>query len=674
MNVRSLLIRAAVLAAALFTTTVSAQVVDTIVVTADRQPRALKERPGNTSLLDAEDLGTIRLDHISEALNRLPGVNIQRGSGQEHLSSIRSPVLTGGAGAGSFLYLEDNIALRAPGFANVNGLFEAVTELADGLEVVRGPGSAFHGSNAVHGLVNVLTPDPFSDPENVLQVRGGQFGRIQGSYRSIWQNGPDGYVAGVHAARDGGWRDSAGTTQAKGLLHWAHDGDVWRGGLKIAFNHLDQDTAGFVQGPEAYRDGPLARANAFPNAFRKATSVRVSAPLTRTISDDTSLSVTPYGRWADMTFLLHFLPSQALEENGHVSAGVQTELRWVMNDHIDVTSGIDVEATRGFLTEVQDRASFGSFPQGVHYDYTVGARVLAGYSQAQARLSEKTRMEAGVRIEHTRYAYDTNTPADQIGRFIRPADRTDQFTTVSPNLGLLHDISDTLQVYARYARGSRAPQTTDLYRLQINQTGPEAREEVLDSLEMGVRIQAGIFQAELAGFGGIKRNFFFRDADGFNVSNGRTRHVGVEWDVALAPLETLELRWAGTYARHTYRFDRPVNRASEVIVFGADVDTAPRWQGVGTVRWQPLDRLGLEAEWVWMGAYFMNAANTVRYPGHHVVNLRSSVAATTKLDVFIDIRNVTNTDYAERADFAFGNERYFPGEDRAISGGIRARF
>ena len=45
------------------------------------------------------------LVHPSEALNAVAGVNIHRGSGQEHLTAIRSPVLTGGAGAGSFLYL-----------------------------------------------------------------------------------------------------------------------------------------------------------------------------------------------------------------------------------------------------------------------------------------------------------------------------------------------------------------------------------------------------------------------------------------------------------------------------------------------------------------------------------------------------------------------------------------
>jgi len=117
--------------------------------------RNLNQIAGSVDVLGIETLDNIALVHPAEALNRVAGVNIHRGSGQEHLTAIRSPVLTGGAGAGSFLYLEDGVPLRAAGFANVNGLFEAGTEFADKLEVFKGPGPALYGSNAVHGLINV---------------------------------------------------------------------------------------------------------------------------------------------------------------------------------------------------------------------------------------------------------------------------------------------------------------------------------------------------------------------------------------------------------------------------------------------------------------------------------------------------------------------------------------
>ncbi|HCE21877.1 MAG TPA: TonB-dependent receptor, partial [Hyphomonas sp.] len=80
--------------------------------------------PGSLAGLDAAEIDEILADHPAEILNKLPGVNIQMNSGQEHLVAIRSPVLTGGAGQGSFLIMENGVPVRSPAFGNVNSLFE----------------------------------------------------------------------------------------------------------------------------------------------------------------------------------------------------------------------------------------------------------------------------------------------------------------------------------------------------------------------------------------------------------------------------------------------------------------------------------------------------------------------------------------------------------------------
>ena len=55
----------------------------------------------------------LTLAHPAEILNTVAGVNIHRGSGQEHLTAIRSPVLTGGAGCRELsLYVRRRAASR----------------------------------------------------------------------------------------------------------------------------------------------------------------------------------------------------------------------------------------------------------------------------------------------------------------------------------------------------------------------------------------------------------------------------------------------------------------------------------------------------------------------------------------------------------------------------------
>ncbi len=210
--------------------------------------------------------------------------------------------------------------------------------------------------------------------------------------------------------------------------------------------------------------------------------------------------------------------------------------------------------------------------------------------------------------------------------------------------------------------------------MQANQIGNPARPEKIDAFEVGFRGALGErVSIDLAGFWMDKRNFFFRDADGFNVPDGKTRHAGVEADVRLALLETLTLESAVTYARHLYRFDRPTGIASESINAGDDVDTAPRVIANTRLNWRPVERITLNVEWVSVGAYFTDAANDHAYEGHNLVHLRVEAALTEKLSVFGAVRNLTDELYAERADFAFGEDRYFPGEERSFGFGLRYR-
>ena len=90
--------------------------IEEIVVTGTKSKTQIIDQTGNLSFINSEEINFISPDNPSNVLNRMPGVFISQGSGQEHLTSIRSPVLSGGAGAGSFLYLEDGIPLRSPGF------------------------------------------------------------------------------------------------------------------------------------------------------------------------------------------------------------------------------------------------------------------------------------------------------------------------------------------------------------------------------------------------------------------------------------------------------------------------------------------------------------------------------------------------------------------------------
>ena len=76
-------------------------------------------------------------------------------------------------------------------------------------------------------------------------------------------------------------------------------------------------------------------------------------------------------------------------------------------------------------------------------------------------------LTAGLRGEHTSYTYDNKTSDGSFGRFFRPADREDDFFAWSPKLGWVSKIEQQT-FFANLTRGHRAPQTTDLYRSEMD--------------------------------------------------------------------------------------------------------------------------------------------------------------------------------------------------------------
>ncbi|WP_292363977.1 MULTISPECIES: TonB-dependent receptor [unclassified Methylophaga] len=653
---------------------------DELVVTGTRSGTPILELAGNTGKVSEEEIDLVRPDHITEVINRISGVNIQRGNGQEHLTSIRSPVLTGGAGAGSFLFLEDGIPLRAAGFANVNGLFESNYEQAGGIEVVRGPGSAFYGSNAVHGLVNVLTRAPSLDLERQVDFSVGPHDLYKFKGTVSDTVGRHGYRVSVNGTTDNGYAEDAGYDQQKVTLRHDYYGD--QDSFKTIFSatNLNQKTAGYIEGFEAYKDGSLARSN--PNkergidAYRNAKSFRLSTEWERQLNDSTSFRLTPYMRHTEMDFLMHFLNGQPVEKNKHTSAGLLSALTKELDGGHTIIVGTDIEYTEGDLSEVQFNPTVGPFAQGVHYDYEVDATVLAPYIHSEWQVLDKTRVTAGVRYEYTKYDYTNNTDSATIPgntRYLRPDSGKDTFSNLSPKLGLVQELTDNTAAFINYARGNRAPQTTDLYRIQQRgATGGSADSEQIDSVEIGVRRVGEGLQYEIAAYQMKKKDYFFTDSTQINVPDGKTKHTGLELGMFYPFNELFDIGANVTFAKHEYDFDRETSNIGK----GNYLVTAPKRMANIRLGWNVTPKSRAELEWVHMSEYYLNDANDKKYEGHDVFNLRASHEVTESLTLYGRVHNLFDTDYAERADFnGFSQQyRYFVGERRGLHVGASYSF
>ncbi|TGD74708.1 TonB-dependent receptor [Mangrovimicrobium sediminis] len=638
-----------------------------VLVTASRLPESGSALPLSWSSVDADALALTGHVHINELMQRVPGAWLSRGNGQESLAALRSPVLTGAGGCGAFFMAFDGISLRAPGFCNINQMFDANTEQAGRIEVIRGPASALYGSNAMHGVINVISAAPTEAPSSRVSLEAGPDDYYRGKvhYGNTW--GRHGVSLSAHGTSDGGYKDDSGYDEQKMTLRHDYAGELWSFSSAVNASNLNQETAGYIQGFEAYKDDSLKDTNPNPEAYRDARSLLAYSRASRALGDNHQLVLTPYVRDNQMEFLMHFLAWQPVEENGHRSLGLQAAV------HSDLgawqwINGSDIDFTDGWLKETQAEDFSPNQPAGVHYDYEVEASTAALFSQLRWSADALT-LDGGVRWEYTRYDYDNQTadgdacsPDASACRFYRPADRDDDFDNFSLNAGASYALGESQLVFLRAARGFRAPQATELYRLQSGQRVADLDSEQLDNLEVGLRgTLAQSLSYEISAYAMDKDNVIFQDSNRYNVSGASTEHRGIEASLAWTS-DTWYAEADASFARHTYS-SRIQLLGSSGDIKGNDVDTAPREFGSARLG-RRFGRGVAELEWVYMGEYFLDPDNEHEYDGHSLFNLRLSADLGRQWQASLRLTNLLDEDYAERADYGFGSYRYFVGQPR----------
>jgi len=633
------------------------------------------------SSINSSDLNKLDAQHPKQIFRRLPGIWISRGSGQEHLTAMRSPVLTGPGACGSFLILEDGIPVRPAGFCNVNGLFETAFEISGGIEAITGPASSRYGANAMHGVINVISK-PLKDENNISTNLG------PNGYRNIKAKlgNQSNWSLNVFGASNDGFREFSGYDQQKLKMRSDFQLNSWTASLNMTLTNLNQETAGYITGLNSYKESNLNRKNLNPEAFRDANSQRISLNLKREEENGISL-LSPFIRKNDMVFLQHFLPGTPVEENSHVSYGVLFK-RFLNFEHYSLIGGIQIEMADAELVETQANALTTSSafnnatrPQGKHYDYEVDSKIYAAFLGIDdLYISRDLLFFADLRTESIKYDYNNrmnsgNTREDGTScgfggcYYNRPDDRSDNYNELSVRAGIETDF-DLLNYFFQASLGFRPPQINEAYRLQKKQSVSDLDSEKLTMIEMGTTFNLDNLKGSVSIYKSKKRNSIFRDSENFIIDNGKTNHKGIELTLDINLNEISNLTSNLTYGDHKYDFDSDTS-TREKIRIGNEIDTSPKLMANLILDTSINDALSLTFELEHMDSYFTDAANLHEYEGHTLLHFRTNLNYSEKLKLYLRIDNVTDRDYAERADFnAFGGDRYFPGLPRETYVGL----
>lgn len=129
-----------------------------VVVTASRTEQTLAEAPAAVSVITNVDIERTPADDYGDLLRNVPGLNVAQ-------TSVRDINVTGRGStntlSNSLLTLLDGRSTYLDFFGiNMWDLLPVQSDEIEQIEVIRGPGSALYGANALSGVVNIITKRP----------------------------------------------------------------------------------------------------------------------------------------------------------------------------------------------------------------------------------------------------------------------------------------------------------------------------------------------------------------------------------------------------------------------------------------------------------------------------------------------------------------------------------
>ena len=154
--------------------------IDTV-ISATRIRQSLTESPSSITIIDQAMIEASGAIEIADVLRLVPGMQVAYPSGNRLAATYHG---YSDSFPRSMEVLVDGRAIYQPSFSDVDWLFLGVVmEDIERIEVIRGPNSPLYGSNAVDGVINIITRQPYQDRGTYVRGTAGDMNTRNGVLR-----------------------------------------------------------------------------------------------------------------------------------------------------------------------------------------------------------------------------------------------------------------------------------------------------------------------------------------------------------------------------------------------------------------------------------------------------------------------------------------------------------
>lgn len=169
------------------------------VVSASRKAESYAGVAAAVFVLTGEDLRRLGVTTIPDALRVVPGLQVAQIDANTWAVSARG---SNGQFANKLLVMIDGRSLYSPSYSGVLwDLRDLPVDEIERIEIIRGPGGAVWGANAVNGVINVITRPASSDPGGLARLGVGSQSRPVAGVRWAGRAGPRSYLRAFATTR-----------------------------------------------------------------------------------------------------------------------------------------------------------------------------------------------------------------------------------------------------------------------------------------------------------------------------------------------------------------------------------------------------------------------------------------------------------------------------------------
>ena len=619
-------------------------IAETLVVSAAQIDQPLSRTPDSVTVIPGSEIDAKQQFTLAAALRSVPGLTLQQNGGPGTVTSL----FTRGGESDFTLVLVDGV--RVNSFGGGIDLSQVPLQNVDRIEVLRGPQSALYGSDAIGGVINVITRSGGS-PSAQAQVETGSrdmrraaaatTGEVSG-FR--WQLGAnyfeDAGFTGTAANRQTVSNDDAREQQGSASIGWRH---ATRGSdvqASVQYVETERGSPGAFGSDPAHRYAGVDKISRGTNK-RGGGGARIVQPwfgASSRVRQRVDVDVADF----DLNFKSQFGVSEGNTHRAH--ARVQTDVS--ANAAVGFSGGFEWLGERGGSTFIVSGPSSLATP--------IERGVLGIFGEGRWNAGDRATITAGVRGERiTRDAL----PGDPLAFQPRPGFPEETINSVNPKIAASLRVLDQTRLRGAFGTGIRPPDAFEIAFTDNSGLKPE-------------RSRSGEFGATQTFAGGavqLDGTAFFNSYTDLIISVGRTFAGSSRYrtdNISNARARGAELSGAwrhdtGVAVRANYTFlDSEIlavngsSSAQTPYAVGDALLRRPRHSGTIDAsltrnRVSAFAQIQLRGETLDAEPAFGPSGGLYANDGYTIVNLGGSWRPVKVVEVFVRALNLFDRDYEE---------------------------